>query len=206
MASHRQQQDGLGNYTMAWPQHQQDAHGNYIAPLFAAPPPVPGLETPAPPAVKGQRNLFAYVHPDTRVQHQPPQHGHARMPSAPTPTAPPPGFGIAEAMGAQCAVGRAAQQLPQDAYTNVNSYIAPHHPDRPAWKISRKNMEGLFKFDGEGSQYRPWKSRIRDHCSEEWPQWRDVLDHAEKVPYELRTEQLQNMTLFGVNAAALSSD
>ena len=74
------------------------------------------------------------------------------------------------------------------------------------WKISRKNMEGLFKFDGENDKYKPWRSRIRDHCSEEWSFWRDILDHAEKVPYELKTEALQNSQLFGVNAAALSAD
>ena len=67
-------------------------------------------------------------------------------------------------------------------------------------------MEGLFKFDGDMSQYKPWKSRVRDHCSEEWSYWRDVLDHAERVPYELKSEALNNMQLFGVNAAALSTD
>ena len=50
------------------------------------------------------------------------------------------------------------------------------------------------------------ETRIRDHASEEWPTWREVLDHAEKVTYELKTETLQNMQLFGINAASLSSE
>ena len=64
---------------------------------------------------------------------------------------------------------------------------------RPYWEIPRKTMDDSFKFDGEMSQYKPWKSRARDHCSEEWSYWRDVLDHAERVPHELKSEALNNM-------------
>ena len=79
-------------------------------------------------------------------------------------------------------------------------------PSRDIWRISRKNTEGLFKFDGVVSGYKAWKMRIRDRAAEEWPQWRDILDHAERASGELTLEYLQTIDLFGVNTASLSTD
>ena len=36
--------------------------------------------------------------------------------------------------------------------------------------------------------------------------WRDVLDHAERVPYEITLPMLQNTHMCGVNGADLSAD
>ena len=77
---------------------------------------------------------------------------------------------------------------------------------RPSWRISRKNTEGLFKFDGEIASYQSWKNRIRDHASEEWGSWREILDHAERVPHELKLEDLKYMNICGINGAQLSGD
>ena len=66
--------------------------------------------------------------------------------------------------------------------------------------------EGLFKFDGKMEAYKPWKNRVRDHTSEDWPAWRQILDDVVKVPYELTHEVLQPIVLFGVPAAQLSAD
>ena len=77
---------------------------------------------------------------------------------------------------------------------------------RPVWRISRKNTEGLFKFDGELANFQSWKNRIRDHASEEWPAWREILDHAERVDRVLTLEELATFDIQGVNAAQISSD
>ena len=69
-----------------------------------------------------------------------------------------------------------------------------------------KNADGLTQFDGNLSSYRNWSSRIRDHASDEWPQWREGLDQASKTSFELTQEFLQSAQIFGVNAWALSSD
>ena len=80
-------------------------------------------------------------------------------------------------------------------------------PERPSiLEDPADSHRRIFKFDGELSQYRAWKSRIRDHASEDWPQWKQVLDHAERAGKELKVEDLQNLTLCGVNAQSLSSD
>ena len=136
------------------------------------------------------------------------------MPQVPMPSGPPNWFNAGQQQapwhhqqGQPQHHQSANQQAPHvhdtDSWDSWGNWVSPQ---RPLWKIPRKNMEGLFKFDGELGQYKPWKSRIRDHCSEEWAQWRQVLDHAERVPYGLKTEHLQNTTLFGISASALSSD
>ena len=68
---------------------------------------------------------------------------------------------------------------------------------RPFWRINRRETDGLFKFDGELANYRAWKSRIRDHVSESWPAWRDVLDHAENASEDLTLEKLKGLNVFG---------
>jgi hypothetical protein len=55
-------------------------------------------------------------------------------------------------------------------------------------------------------QYKPWRNRIRDHASEDWHEWRQILDDVVKVPHEIKLEDLKNVTLCGVNAYTLSLD
>ena len=74
--------------------------------------------------------------------------------------------------------------------------FAAGHP-RPFWRINRKETEGLFKFDGEDSNYRAWKSRIRDHASETWPVWRNILDDAENARHEMSFDKLATVNVHG---------
>ena len=77
---------------------------------------------------------------------------------------------------------------------------------RPLWRISRKNTEGLFRFDGTQADFKAWKNRIRDHASEEWPFWREVIDHAAKLPYALTPDFRSSISLYGVNGMHLAWD
>ena len=77
---------------------------------------------------------------------------------------------------------------------------------RPVWRINRKETEGLFKFDGELANYRAWKSRVRDHASESWPEWREILDHAEATNDDLSLDRLATLDLYGVNGKVLAND
>ena len=96
------------------------------------------------------------------------------------------------------------QQTMAGSWDSWGNWQPSHH--RPLWKIPKQNTEGLFKFDGEMAQYKNWQNRVRDHASEEWPAWRDVLDHAATYKQELTMPYLQSTTLFGVNASHLSAD
>ena len=77
---------------------------------------------------------------------------------------------------------------------------------RPTWKIPRNNTEGLVKVDGRPQDYKNWHNRIRDHAADEWPHWRQILDHAARFPVELTPAVSSNMYLHGVNAWELSAD
>ena len=74
------------------------------------------------------------------------------------------------------------------------------------WKIPRNNTEGLIKFDGALSDYKNWKNRIRDHSSEGWTPWREILDMAATARKEHRMEELESCTWHGVPAHHLSAD
>ena len=138
----------------------------------------------------------------------------ARVPAAPMPAAPPtpdqstPNWAPPRQTLLPGSVPSANQHAPPDfpaygggqwdAWGNVQG-----QNQRPLWRISRKFTEGLIKFDGDLSQYRAWKNRIRDHASEEWPSWRIVLDNAERVQDVLTPDYLNSVTICGVNAMAL---
>ena len=81
-----------------------------------------------------------------------------------------------------------------------------HNPQRPPWKINRKNTDALTPFNGVLEHYRDWAAWIRDHVSEDWASWREILDHSSQAPEELRPEQLKRLTIYGVNAWELSTD
>ena len=183
---------------MNYPAGQYDAYGNWIP--MQPPRDISGRAIQAP-AIKGQKNLFTDAMPeglDGRLYQHP---AYAQIPSTPMPQSPPANFQSQSPpwMHAQPQASFGQAACGWDNWTPPESH-------KPVWKISRKNTEGMFKFDGSPGEYRAWKSRVRDHCSEEWVYWRDILDHAEKLPYELKVDKLNNMTLFGVNAASLSSD
>ena len=59
---------------------------------------------------------------------------------------------------------------------------------------------------GDSNHYKTSRSRIEDHASDDWPYWRDTLDHAAKARVELTPALLNSKTLFGVNAWDLSTD
>ena len=73
-------------------------------------------------------------------------------------------------------------------------------------RISRKNTEGLFKFDGAQADFKAWKKRIRGNASEEWPFWREVLDHSAKLQHPLTPDYLSSNYVFVVNGIHLASD
>ena len=97
-------------------------------------------------------------------------------------------------------------QQPQASEQDPWSSWGTHSPQRPPWKINRKNTDALTPFNGVLEHYRDWVARIRDHVSEDWAAWREILDHSAQAPEELRPEQLKRMTIYGVNAWDLASD
>ena len=110
-------------------------------------------------------------------------------------------------------MGKSKQNMFDDArrYGQVHT-IAGSPPSydlqlkKPLWKIARQNTEGLFPFDGELERYRSWKSRIRDHTSEEWYFWRVILDHATYTNQPITNEVLSLMDFNQVSGQQLSSD
>ena len=63
-----------------------------------------------------------------------------------------------------------------------------------------------FKFDGELSQHRPWKSRVRDHVAEDWQCWREILADIERWDGEITWPVLQGRVMFGVEAERRAAD
>ena len=186
------------------PQQPQHTAGNMFAPMPQSPmptgppqcrsAPAPGPPPPgAPPLTPFQQELNdtrSFLHRQNSLsnnifsQHQAfnPQQG---------------------GWGNQHACGQADGQGSWDPWA---SWTRPSEQGRPQWKINRKNTEGLVTFDGNLSHFRNWCSRIRDHAAEDWPEWRQVLDHASKLQFELTPDYLHKLPLFGVNAWQLSSD
>ena len=74
-----------------------------------------------------------------------------------------------------------------------------------AWRINRKEAEGLFKFDGVEGTYRPWKSRIRDHASESWPMWRKQNWTTPSQRRKTSLERLQTLNVHGISMHAIAS-
>lgn len=139
----------------------------------------------------------------------------ATLPAAPMPQQPPPNMfqdthgPVPRSQKAEYAqpVHRNPGYMPAwDPYGNYAGYTSNEQRPRTPWRINRQHSDGLFKFDGELQHYKAWKSRARDHASEDLPHWRQVLDHAEKCQTELKIEDLPDLTLFGVKAFQLTSD
>ena len=72
---------------------------------------------------------------------------------------------------------------------------------RPAWKINRKGTDHLSKFDGNVSNFKLWVYHLVDHISEDWVQWREILEDAQTVPNPILNADLEKMKVEGGKSA-----